>query len=208
MIKLTSLLKEVINLLRENTNDIITNYTKEKESEKAVMVVIPYVTNKGDEKSLKMWVPKSILDKNNGIPKWILSNHLKDLAQKGIKYDAKNILNTAGKSLSDLPQLRKPEYVEVWDYAVDPQSMPDRFHNDKHKQFHASEFTREIKKNNTQQEAQKAINKILTYPGVSEWKKVPLLIWKKKVTKDEANKMIDPHLFDNVTIKYINEKRI
>ena len=88
---------KLIDLFKENVNaDVVANYTTEKESDKAAMVVIPYVTTKGDEKSLKMWIPKSVLDKNNGVPKWAIKNYLEDLNKKGIKYDTSNILKTPG----------------------------------------------------------------------------------------------------------------
>jgi hypothetical protein len=218
MIKLTNLLKEMSTLVKENTNDVVTNYTKERESEKAAMVVVPYITNKGDEKSLKLWVPKSMLDKNGGIPKWIISNHLKDLAKKGINYDINNIMTTIGKSSADLPQPAKLEYVEAWDFMVDPSVVPHPSESGKKSNARAAtkmiQYTKVYDEPmnpkskfkttyHTQEEAQRVIDMLIRNYKID---KMQLLVWKKKVTKDEADKMLDPYSFMNTTTKQIKEK--
>jgi hypothetical protein len=211
-----------IDFLKENTNaDVVTNYTTEKESDKAAMVVMPYVTTAGSEKSLKMWVPKSVLDKNNGIPKWAIKQYLEDLNKKGIKYDAVNILKTIGKSASDVAasQPAKPEYVEIYDFIVNTQALVDLTQRDK-KDFRDS--TRYIKQTNTivdmgkaksiittntKEKAQERINQMIT-----NWKidKLPLIVYKTKVSKETADKMIglNPFNFENVSTKEVKEKDI
>ena len=111
MLKLKTLLTEI---LEENTSDIITDYRVEKQTEKAVYVIIPYYdkVNKKD-KELKTWIPKSVIQKNNGIPKSFVRRNLEDYNSKA-KYGGYNIdsiMSTLGS--------KKPEEKIIYQYTYD-----------------------------------------------------------------------------------------
>jgi hypothetical protein len=210
--------------LNENAinNEVITNYKVEKESEKASMVIVPYVTGKGDEKSIKLWVPKSVLIKNNGIPKWVISNNLNDLIKKGFKYDVKNILDTIGKAKSELPQFNI-EYVDMWSFRVDPSIFEFEAAITPAKSSEQAKYMTEeinytvtsphinsrleVRRKNTQEEAQKVIDKYVNSSYFIDNNLTPLKIqvWKRKVTKEEAEKwyLVNPFELKNVSIEVI-----
>jgi hypothetical protein len=100
----------------EKQADTITNFSVEKETHKASFIHIPYAYG---TKQLKMWVPKSVLSKNTGVPVWIIKNHLSEFNAKSRtgRYNIESVLETAGKTEADKPQ---PEaVVTVIDFTVD-----------------------------------------------------------------------------------------
>jgi hypothetical protein len=102
MIKLKNILLETV--------ELVTNYTVENSSEKASLVKIPYVDKKGVEKSITLWVPKSILEKNAGVPKWVIENYL---VKNSFKSNINSILDTVGKTKSEL-NISKPKIKDLY----------------------------------------------------------------------------------------------
>jgi len=193
-------------------NNIVTNYTVDRESERAVLVKIPYVTNKGDEKSLSVWVPKSTLETNNGVPTWIVQKHLETLKNKGYRYDASNIMRTLGKTAADIAATtsqKKPKQPIFWDFQVDNKAI--EFGRARLSKDDINKFTKLIKytdnKRNTREEAQQVIDKIVSEYNLD---KLPLIVWKTIIDpiNPESDKLradyytdLDPFKFNNVSTK-------
>jgi hypothetical protein len=193
-------------------NNIVTNYTVDRESERAVLVKIPYVTNNGDEKSLSVWVPKSTLETNNGVPTWIVQKHLETLRSKGYRYDASNIMRTLGKTAADIAATtsqKKPEQPIFWDFQIDNKAI--EFGRARLSKDDINKFTKLIKytdnKRNTREEAQQVIDKIVSEYNLD---KLPLVVWKTIIDpiNPESDKLradyytdMDPFKFNNVSTK-------
>lgn len=193
-------------------NNIVTNYTVDRESERAILAKIPYVTNNGDEKSLSVWVPKTTLETNNGIPTWIVQKHLETLKAKGYRYDANNIMRTLGKTATGIAATKsqkKPEQPIFWDFRVDDKAI--EFGKARLSKDDVNKFTKLIKytgsKRNSREEAQQVIDQIVNKYNLG---KLPLAVWKTIIPpiNPESDKLkadyytdMDPFKFNNVSTK-------
>lgn len=204
MQQLAGIIKES-QLVVEN-NNVVTNYTVDRESEKAVLAKIPYVTGQGDEKSLSVWVPKSTLEKNNGIPLWIVQKQLETLKSKGYRYDTVNIMRTLGNTAADVAaakaQEKRKEQI-FWNFIVDVDGFyvpGQRISKDD-----IANLTKLIKytdgdwkKPNNREEAQQVIDQIVNKYSLD---KLPLVVFK---TLAKSEKQVvqytdqDPFKFNNV----------
>jgi len=200
--------------------DIIVNFSIEKETEKASFVHIPYAYA---TKTLKMWIPKSVLSKNSGIPTWIIKNHLNDFNAKSrnAKFDVGKVLNTAGKTAEDAP---KPEasdaMVTVTDFVVDRDAIRELIKSggsnqkliaclnslDEYKVvyvpfYYPNTNIYDSKKSNyrraTIEEFQKQIDSITSQFNVE----VPLVSFPKQVSAEKASEFIDVTLLKGVKIR-------
>ena len=201
MQQLAGIIKES-QLVVENT-DVVTNYTVDRESEKAVLAKIPYVTGQGDEKNLSVWIPKSTLEKNNGIPLWIVQKQLETLRSKGYRYDTVNIMRTLGKTAADVAaakaQEKRKEQI-FWDFIVDgfyvPSQRVTKTKDDNDELTKLIKFT--DNKPNNREEAQQVIDQIVNKYSLD---KLPLVVF-KTLAKSERNANhltdIDPFKFNNV----------
>lgn len=203
MQQLAGIIKES-QLVVEN-NNTVTNYTVDRESEKAVLAKIPYVTSNGDEKSLSVWVPKSILEKDNGIPTWIVQKHLETLRSKGYRYDTSNIMRTLGKTAADIATAsqNKPEQPIFWDFIVDNQAV--EFGRARLSKDDINKFTKLIKytdnKRNSREVAQQVIDQIVDKYNLD---KLPLVVYKtlaKSQNQADYYTDMDPFKFNNVSTK-------
>jgi hypothetical protein len=188
-------------------NNIVTNYTVDRESERAVLAKIPYVTNNGDEKSLSVWVPKSTLERENGIPTWIIQKHLETLKGKGYRYDTSNIMRTLGKTATDIAAAtttsqNKPTQSIFWNFIVDSSGNAKEFYKKGVPRLGKDDidnFTKLIKSTSSREEAQKVIDQIVNEYNLD---KLPLKVW-KTLAKSENNQYteMDPFKFNNVSTK-------
>jgi hypothetical protein len=204
----------------ETQTNIVVNFSIEKETEKAAFVHIPYAYA---TKTLKMWITKSVLSKNSGIPTWIIKNHLNDFNAKSrnAKFDIEKVLNTAGKTSEDTP---KPEasdiMVTVTDFVVDRDAIRELIKSggssekliiylnsiDKHKVIYVPFYypntnVFDSKKSNyrraTVEEFQKQIHSITSQFNVE----VPLVSFPKQVSAEKASEFIDITLLNGVKIR-------